>query len=53
VDQFNSKNYSIYANTKLPISNLIKEMFKSLADQGNDNDDHSALYKEIENINKS
>ena len=39
--------------TKLPISNLIKEMFKSLADQGNDNDDHSALYKEIENINKS
>ena len=40
-------------NTKLPISNLIKEMFKSLADQGNDNDDHSALYKEIENINKS
>ena len=40
-------------NTKLPISNLIKEMFKSLVDQGNDNDDHSALYKEIENINKS
>ena len=39
--------------TKLPISNLIKEMFKSLVDQGNDNDDHSALYKEIENINKS
>ena len=40
-------------NTKLPISNLIKEMFKSLVDQGSDNDDHSALYKEIENINKS
>ena len=39
--------------TKLPISNLIKEMFKSLVDQGSDNDDHSALYKEIENINKS
>ena len=39
--------------TKLPISNLIHEMFKSLVDQGNDNDDHSALYKEIENINKS
>lgn len=39
--------------TKLPISNLIKEMFKSLADQGNSNDDHSALYKEIENINKN
>ena len=39
--------------TKLPISNQIQEMFKSLVDQGNDNDDHSALYKEIENINKS
>jgi len=39
--------------TKLPISSLIQEMFKSLVDQGNDNDDHSALYKEIENINKS
>ena len=39
--------------TKLPISNLIHEMFKSLVDQGSDNDDHSALYKEIENINKS
>ena len=39
--------------TKLPISNLIQDMFKSLVDQGNDNDDHSALYKEIENINKS
>ena len=39
--------------TKLPISNLIQEMFKSLVDQGNSNDDHSALYKEIENINKN
>ena len=39
--------------TKLPISNLIKEMFKSLVDQGNSNDDHSALYKEIENVNKN
>jgi 2-hydroxy-3-oxopropionate reductase len=38
-------------NTKLPISNLIKEMFKSLVENGNDNDDHSALYKEIERIN--
>ena len=39
--------------TKLPISNLIQEMFKSLVDQGSSNDDHSALYKEIENINKN
>ena len=40
-------------NTQLPISNLIQSMFKSLVDKGNSNDDHSALYKEIENINKS
>ena len=40
-------------NTKLRVSNLIKEKFKSLENQGNDKDDHSALYKEIENINKS
>ena len=40
-------------NTQLPISNLIQSMFKSLVDQGNANDDHSALYKEIKNINKT
>ena len=40
-------------NTQLPISNLIKDMFKSLVENGNDNDDHSALYKEIERLNKS
>jgi 2-hydroxy-3-oxopropionate reductase len=40
-------------NTQLPISNLIQSMFKSLVDSGNSNDDHSALYKEIENLNKS
>ena len=40
-------------NTQLPISNLIQSMFKSLVDSGNSDDDHSALYKEIENINKS
>jgi 2-hydroxy-3-oxopropionate reductase len=40
-------------STKLPISNLIKDMFKSLVENGNDNDDHSALYKEIERINKN
>ena len=39
-------------NTQLPISNLIKDMFKSLVENGNDNDDHSALYKEIERLNK-
>ena len=39
-------------NTQLPISNLIQSMFKSLVDNGNSDDDHSALYKEIENLNK-
>ena len=40
-------------NTQLPISNLIKDMFKSLVENGNDNDDHSALYKEITRLNKN
>jgi 2-hydroxy-3-oxopropionate reductase len=40
-------------NTQLPISYLIKDMFKSLVENGNDNDDHSALYKEIERLNKN
>ena len=40
-------------DTKLPISSLIKEMFNSLVERGNYNDDHSALYKEIENQNKT
>ena len=40
-------------STKLPISNLIKDMFKSLVENGNDNDDHSALYKEIKRLNKN
>jgi len=40
-------------NTQLPISNLIKDMFKSLVENGNDNDDHSALYKEIDRRNKN
>ena len=39
-------------NTHLPISNLVKEMYKSLVDNGHGNTDHSSLYKEIERINK-
>ena len=39
-------------STQLPISSLIQSMFRSLVDNGNSNDDHSALYKEIRNINK-
>ena len=39
-------------DTQLPISKLIQSMFNSLVEKGNSNDDHSALYREIENINK-
>jgi 2-hydroxy-3-oxopropionate reductase len=39
-------------NTQLPISNLVKQMYKSLVDNGHGNTDHSSLYKEIERINK-
>ncbi len=39
-------------NTHLPISNLVKEMYKNLVDNGHGNTDHSSLYREIERINK-
>jgi len=39
-------------NTHLPISNLVKEMYKSLVQNGHGETDHSSLYKEIERINK-
>ena len=38
-------------NTELPISNLVKEMYKTLVKNGHGDEDHSALYKEIERIN--
>ena len=38
-------------NTHLPISNLVKEMYKSLVENGHGETDHSSLYKEIEKIN--
>ena len=38
-------------STHLPISNLIKEMYKNLVEQGHGDIDHSSLYKEIERIN--
>ena len=38
-------------NTHLPISNLVKEMYKNLVENGHGNKDHSSLYKEIERIN--
>ena len=36
-------------NLNLPISELIRNMFKNLCDAGLENDDHSSLYKEISN----
>ena len=38
-------------NTHLPISNLVKEMYKSLVENGHGETDHSSLYREIERIN--
>ena len=38
--------------TDLPISNLVKEMYKKLVENGHGEEDHSSLYKEIERINK-
>ena len=52
-DMNNILECAVDFNTTLPISNLIKDMFKSLVENGNDNDDHSALYKEIERRNKN
>ena len=42
-----ARNY----NTELPISNLVKEMYKTLVKNGHGDKDHSSLYKEIKRIN--
>ena len=39
-------------NTHLPISKLVKEMYKALVENGHGNKDHSSLYMEIERMNK-
>ena len=39
------------SNIQLPISNLVKEMYKTLVKNGHGEEDHSSLYKEIERIN--
>ena len=39
------------SNTELPISNLVKEMYKTLVENGYGEEDHSSLFKEIERIN--
>ena len=38
-------------NTELPISNLVKEMYKTLVKNRHGEEDHSSIYKEIERIN--
>ena len=38
-------------NLELPISSMIRSMFKNLVDQGLENEDHSSLYKEILKLN--
>ena len=40
------------AEVHLPISSLIKEMYKNLVKDGHGNTDHSSLYNEINKINK-
>ena len=51
-DMTNIINAGKAANLHLPISNLIKEMYKNLVDDGLGNTDHSSLYNEIKKINK-
>ena len=51
-DMTNIINAGRAADLHLPISSLIKEMYKNLVDDGLGNTDHSSLYNEIEKINK-
>ena len=51
-DMTNIVNAGKAAETHLPISSLVKEMYKDLVADGQGNTDHSSLYKAIEKINK-
>ena len=51
-DMTNIINAGKAAETHLPISSLVKEMYKDLVADGQGNTDHSSLYKAIEKINK-
>ena len=51
-DMTNIINAGKAVDLHLPISSLIKEMYKNLVDVGLGNTDHSSLYNEIEKINK-
>ena len=43
-----ANNYNLH----LPISKLVKDMYKTLVENGYGETDHSSLYKEIERLNK-
>ena len=51
-DMTNIINAGKAVETHLPISSLIKEMYKDLVADGHGNTDHSSLYNVIEKINK-
>jgi len=51
-DMTNIINAGKAANLHLPISSLIKEMYKNLVEDGLGNTDHSSLYNAIEKLNK-
>jgi 2-hydroxy-3-oxopropionate reductase len=51
-DMTNIINAGKVSDLHLPISNLIKEMYENLVDDGLGNTDHSSLYNEIKKINK-
>ena len=51
-DMTNIVNAGKTVETHLPISSLIKEMYKDLVADGHGNTDHSSLYNAIEKINK-
>ena len=51
-DMTNIINAGKAAELHLPISSLIKEMYKNLVKEGHGNTDHSSLYNEINKVNK-
>ncbi len=51
-DMTNIINAGKAVETHLPISSLVKEMYKDLVADGHGNTDHSSLYNAIEKINK-
>ena len=51
-DMTNIVNAGKAVETHLPISSLVKEMYKDLVTDGHGNTDHSSLYNAIEKMNK-